>query len=111
MYFNHYLLPRYIRLISGYSEVVLCQPLGHVIILPSPAPVLVGEAIDGLEMLDGDGGDSTKQSLVRELVVELIHSHGHVTRHGGAGVEVPVVLRQEVNVVEDLTEKGKIYFH
>ena len=35
------------------------------------------------------------------LVVPFIHSSGHVAGHPGAGVEVAVVLRDQVHVMED----------
>ena len=87
-------------MVSCYGQIVPVQPLGHVVVFPAPAPVLVGEAVDNLEVLDTHGRDSAKESLVRQLVVELVNSHRHVARLGRAGVEITIVLNKEVNIVE-----------
>ena len=49
-----------------------------------------------------EGGDATEETAVHQGVVHGVDGHGHVPGLGdGAGVEVPVVLRHEVDVVED----------
>ena len=42
------LLPSNVRWVSGDEELLNSQPIGHVIILTTPAPKHVGEAIDQL---------------------------------------------------------------
>ena len=95
--------PCNISLVSRNGQIVPGQPLGHVVVLSAPAPVLVGEPIDDLKVFDAHGGDPTEESLVRELVLELVHSHRHVTRQTRTGVEIPIVLSEEVNIMEDKT--------
>ena len=84
--------PRNVRLVPRYWEFVTDQPLGHVIVLPAPAPVLVGEPVDQVEVLDTHGGDATKQIFVGQQVLKLVHRYRHVSRLVRAGVEITVVL-------------------
>ena len=40
-------------------------------------------------MVNGEGGDAAEDVFVGQLVLELVDGHGHVTRLGGAAVQVP----------------------
>ena len=86
-----------------HCEVVHSQPPSHVVVLATPAPELVGEPVDEAEMSYADGSDSSEVVLVWQCVVKLVHGHRHVAGLAGTpgtGVEVTVVLRYEVNIVE-----------
>jgi len=89
--------------IPGDVEVALPQAVGHVVVLTSPAPEEVGEAVDGLEVIHGHGGHATEDVLVGQTIHEAVDGHGHVSGLYRAGVQVAVVLRQQVDVVEDET--------
>ena len=84
--------PGNVRLVPGDPQLVAGQPLGHVVVLPAPAPVLVGEPVDQLEMSHAEGGDAAKQIFVGQFVLELVHGHRHVAGLVRAGVEITVVL-------------------
>ena len=86
-------VPRHLKVVHPHS-------LGHVVVLPAPAPVLVGEPVDEVEMFDSEGCGPSEDPVVWQLVVELVHGHRHVSRLAGTGVEVTVVLWYEVNIVE-----------
>ena len=77
------------------------HPPLHVIILTAPAPELVGVAVDPQKMILQQGGHPPKVGRVGQLVRELIQGHRHVPRLLGAGVHVPVIIRQHVHVMED----------
>ena len=94
-------VPRYLRPVSDDLQFPVLDPLGHVVVLPSPPPEQVGESVQFLELIGPDGGDPSEYLLVRQLVLELVHGHRHVARLVWAGVEIPVVLREQINIVED----------
>ena len=99
----------YLAAVSLNLQIEHLYPRCHVVILPSPAPEFVGEPIQHPELFGVDGDDPTKEVTVGKLVVPLTDSHGHVTRvAGGTGVEVPVVLGQQVHVVEYEAIPGKV---
>ena len=84
------------------SETSILHSVVHVVILPSPAPERVGEAVDQLEVLPGHGSDPTEDLVVGHRVVEGGHLGGHVQGElGGAVVQVGLVHREEVDVVKD----------
>ena len=82
-------------------ELLLAQPVGHVVVLAAPAPEDVGEAVDEAEVLDGHGGDAAEDVVVGEPVEEGVDGHGEVPRLHRARVQVAVVLGEQVDVVED----------
>ena len=53
------------------------------------------------ELVGAYGRGASEEHLVGEPVLELVHGYGEVPGLGGAGVQVPVVLGQQVHVVED----------
>ena len=61
-------LPGNVRLVPGDIQFLTGQPLGHVIVLPAPPPVLVGEPVHQGEVEDTQGTDPTKQPGVGQLV-------------------------------------------
>ena len=94
-------VPRYLGSVSDDLQFPVLDPLGHVVILSSPAPEHVGESVQSPELIGPDSGDSSEYLFVRQLVLELVHGHRHVAGLVRAGVEITVVLGQEVDIVED----------
>ena len=90
-------VPRHLKVVHPHS-------LGHVVVLPAPAPVLVGEPVDEVEMFDSEGCGPSEDPVVWQLVVELVHGYRHVSRLAGTGVEVTVVLWYEVDIVKHCRE-------
>ena len=95
--------------VADDRQFPVANPLGHVVILSSPAPEQVGESVQFLELIRPDGSDSSEDLLVRQLVLELVHSYGHMAGVVRAVVEIPVVLGQQINIVEDETVPRKIF--
>ena len=85
-------VPRYLRPVADDLQFPVVNPLGHVVVLPSPAPEQVGETIDSLELVHRQGGHSAEYVIVGESVEKAVDADGHVSGLDGAGVEVPVVL-------------------
>lgn len=56
----------YGKRISGDEEVVVPYPVGHVVVLASPTPKRVGEAVEQLEVLPADGRHATEYRGVRQ---------------------------------------------
>ena len=102
-------VPRYLGSVSDDLQFPVLDPLGHVVILSSPAPEHVGESVQSPELIGPDSGDSSEYLFVRQLVLELVHGHGHVAGVVRTVVQVPVVLGQEINVVEDEAVPGEIF--
>lgn len=76
----------------------------NVIILPAPTPVLVREAIHLHILVWGHCRHPTKILWVRQPVSELVHGHRQVCgKLFVAGVGVVVILRQQVNIVQEDT--------
>ena len=98
---------RNVRLVPRDLQLVAGQPLGHVIILPAPAPVLVGESVHQFELLHTEGGDSTEEISVWQLVLKLVHRYRHVAGLLWAAVEITIVLRQQVDIVEHQAVPGR----
>ena len=92
--------PGNVRLVSCDGQIIPFQPFGHIVVLSPPAPVLVGKPVDNLELVHSHSRDSTKQTLVWQLVLELVHGHRHMARLPGTRVEISVIFRQQVHVVE-----------
>ena len=77
------------------------------------------------EDVGGDGHHAPEYVGVGQLVLPLVHPHGHVARLAGAGVQVPVVLGigvqqqevmimfgdlgQQIHVMEDEAVPGKVF--
>jgi len=101
-------IPGNFRLVSGYFELMVEDTSVHVVVLPAPAPELVRVPVQPPEVVDGEGGDTAEKVLVGQLVIELVHGHGHVTRLGRARVQVPVVLWKQVDVVKDTALPGLV---
>ena len=78
--------------VSRQFQFIFIDPNVKIIVLSSPAPVLVGEPVDQVEVLDTHGGDATKQIFVGQQVLKLVHRYRHVSRLVRAGVEITVVL-------------------
>lgn len=73
-----------------------------VIVLSTPAPVLVREAIHLHVLVWGHRRHPTKILWVRQPVSELVHGHRQVCGElFVAGVGVVVVLRQQVDVMQE----------
>ena len=66
-------LPCNILRISYDSEIVCRKTLGHVVVLSSPAPELVGVPVHLPHHLGGQGGHAAKQPIVGQLVLELFN--------------------------------------
>ena len=97
---NVVLVPRHLEVVPPHSPV-------HVVVLPAPPPELVGEPVDEVELPDTDGRDSSEGVLVEKIVIVTANPHCHVARLGRTGVEVTIVLRQQVNIVEDCRARHK----
>lgn len=76
------------------------SPIGHVIVLATPAPERVGEAVHRAELLGGHGGYTAENCTIRQLEAKGVHGDGHVPRLIRTGVQVPVVHRQQIHIVE-----------
>lgn len=73
-----------------------------VIVLSTPAPVLVREAIHLHVLVWGHRRHSTKVLWVRQPVSELVHGHRQVSGElFMAGVGVVVILRKQVDIMEE----------
>ena len=96
-------LPGNVRLVPGYLQFLTAQPLGHVIVLTAPPPVLVGEPVHEGEVGDTEGTDPTKQAGVGQLVPKL-EVRGQQSRCG-RGIECP-----SLGEVTPLFLKSKIIF-
>ena len=99
----HHCVPSYLWLIASHLQSVVCNPLRHVVILPSPAPKLIGKPVEFSKLLDANSSNSPEDGLVGKLVLELVNRHGHVPGLGRAGVEITVILREKIYIMEDAT--------
>ena len=86
------LSPRYVRPVPDHCQIMTSQPLEHVVILPSPAPILIGVTVHHVEVLDTDSRGSSEDVGVGQGVVQLVHGHRHVPWLERTGVEITVVL-------------------
>ena len=86
----------------GNGKTMVVPPVEHVVVLPAPAPELVGEPVDQLKMLPGQGSDPPKYCGVGHFVVEGGDPGRHVQGQlGVALVRVCLVHGNEVDVMED----------
>ena len=88
--------------VAGDEEFLQSEPVGHIIVLPSPPPEQVGEPIHGFELVHRHGRDPTEDVVIGKSVEEAVDADGHVTGLNGTCIEIPVILRQKVHVVEDV---------
>ena len=61
---------------SDQTEAGLDNPDVEILVLAAPADVEVGEAVDGCEVLAGDGGHPPSVLQHEQLVLEPVHSLG-----------------------------------
>ena len=76
---------------SGQREASVHNPDVKVLVLAAPAQVEVGEAIEGGELVTGDGGHAPGVLGHEELVLEPVHGGGHV-EHAVLGTSVEQAL-------------------
>jgi len=81
-------------------HTVCLDPCRHVVVLATPAPEHVGKPIQLPKLVRSESSGSSENCFVWQLVVKLVHSHRHMSRISGATVDVPIVLWNEVDVVE-----------
>lgn len=83
-----------------------------VIVLASPAPVLVRKAVHFEVLLRGYSRNPSEVLGVWEPVSELVHGHREVCGVlGMAGVGIVVILRQQVNIMQENTAPVLLFQH
>ena len=60
----------------GQCEASVHNPDVKVLVLTAPAQVEVGEAVEAVELVAGDGSDPTCVLVHEQLVLESVHSCG-----------------------------------
>lgn len=94
-------VPRDIDRVPRNVKVVVLYPVVHIVVLPAPAPERIREPVQRFELLPCQRGDSAENRRIRQFVLEHVDANGHVPGLFRARVKVPVVLRQEIDVVKD----------
>ncbi|MPC38525.1 hypothetical protein E2C01_032033 [Portunus trituberculatus] len=81
----------HISRVAGDEEAMVFDAVGHVVILTSPPPELIAEAIHSAELLHCHGTYTSKYIIVRD---------GHVSGLLWTCVQVTVILQQQVNIMK-----------
>lgn len=98
---HEHLVPGYVGRVPRDVQTLGLYSIGHVVVLASPAPKDIAEAVYETKVLGAHGRDPPEDVGVGQLVPELVDGHRHVPRLLGTVVQILVVLGKQIDVVED----------
>ena len=82
------------------------RPLKQIVVFATPSPVFIAESVHSLEGVIEKRANSAENGLVWQCVVPFVNISGVVLWHLSASVQVSIVFRNQVYVMEEKTVKA-----